>query len=350
MEDIKLNFKSEKGVTFTESKENILFGTYFNEINTLEREMISFYSNGLTDEKAYRAILKKYHSTQESYENKSEGLLTNQFIQANRPYIPAEYESIQDYVQNRKKTYFKNLDLTNPSLQASGFLTDKLANYVFTALPLEQLEKTATEKEIQANISTVFENLGEASDTYVFHILYTLWAQSSESGFNDTADFIYANYLKISNAAPANKDIITKIEIQNRLRIGAQAPEITWIDGDEERSLSDLEGSKNYVLVFWSSTCGHCLKELPALHKELQAYKDVKVIAVGLEDDKLTWSVESDKLKNFDHAIALGKWESDYAELYDINSTPTYFILDKNKRILVKPESDKDVISFLNEK
>jgi thiol-disulfide isomerase/thioredoxin len=350
LEDIQLHFNSDDGVQFIASKENIIFNTYFSEINRIEKELIAFYSNTKTDIKSYRRILSNYQATQEAYEKNSEGLIANQFIKANKPYIPSKFESIQDYVKNRKNSYFKTLDLNNSTLQASGFLSDKLTNYVFTALPLEQLEKTATEKEIQANISTVFENLGEASDTYVFHILYTLWAQSSESGFNDTADFIYANYLKISNAAPANKDIITKIEIQNRLRIGAQAPEITWIDGDEERSLSDLEGSKNYVLVFWSSTCGHCLKELPALHKELQAYKDVKVIAVGLEDDKLTWSVESDKLKNFDHAIALGKWESDYAELYDINSTPTYFILDKNKRILVKPESDKDVISFLNEK
>lgn len=350
VEDINLNFNSDQGVTFTESNENILFGTYFNEINTLERAIISFYSNGSTDVKTYQEILKKYQMLQDSYEKKSEGLITSQFIEANRPYVPSDYESIQDYVQNRKKSYFVNLDLTNPVLQASGFLTDKLANYVFTALPLEQLEKAKTEKEIQANVTTVFEKLNGVSDTYSFHILYTLWTQSSGSDFNDTADFIYTKYLEPSNAAPANKDIIDKIEIYNRLRIGAVAPEISWKDGGKEEKLSTLEGFKNYLLVFWSSTCGHCLKELPALHKELEENKDVKVIAIGLESDEVSWSIESSKLENFEHAIALGKWDSEYAQVYDIHATPTYFLLDENRQIIAKPESDKDVVSFLKEK
>lgn len=349
-EDINLAFESTQGATFTTSKENLLFGAYFKEITALEQDMISFYAVGSTDLKAYREILNTYQEVQKSYEEKSEGLIARQFIKANEPYIPTTYESIQDYVQNRKKYYFKNLDVTNPVLQASGFLTDKLTNYVFTALPLEQLEKADIENEIQTNITTVIEKLNGVSDTYSFHILHALWMQSSEKGFNDTADFIFINYLKPSTASIANTDIIDNIEIQNRLRIGVVAPDIRWKDGDKEVKLSALHDAKNYLLVFWSSTCGHCLKELPALHKELKENKDLKVIAVGLEDDDVSWKVESSKLDNFEHVIALGKWESDYARLYDIHATPTYFILDENKQIIAKPESDKDVVTFLKEK
>ncbi|MFK7814051.1 MAG: TlpA family protein disulfide reductase [Maribacter sp.] len=349
-EDIKLAFNSASGAEFNTSSENILFGTYFNEINALEREIITYYSSGSTDLKAYQEILVKYQKVQDSYEKKSVNLIANQFIKANQPYLPSDYESIQDFVRKRKNSYFENLDLANPVLQASGFLTDKLANYVFTALPLEPLKKAETEKEIQANVTTVFEKLNEVSETYRFHILYTLWTQSSGSGFNDTADFIYNQYLKSSNAAITNKDIIDKIEIHNRLRIGATAPEINWKNGDESKKLSTLEGADNYLLIFWSSTCGHCLKELPALHKELEENKNVKVIAVGLEDDDISWNIESSKLENFEHAIAIGKWESEYAQLYDIQSTPTYYVLDKDKYIIAKPESDKDVVAFLKEK
>jgi len=71
------------------------------------------------------------------------------------------------------------------------------------------------------------------------------------------------------------------------------------------------------------------------------------VIAVGLEDNEMTWRLESEKLSNFEHAIALGKWESSYANLYDVHATPAYFILDSDKRIIAKPESDKDVVEFL---
>lgn len=349
-EAIKLSFNKEQGAVFSRSNENILFGTYFKEILDVERSLIAFYSSGSSDVRTYRQILKKYQEVQHSYEKRSEGSLANQFIKANTPYIPTNFESIQQYVAHRKDSYFNSLDFTNSTLQASSFLTDKITNYVFTSLPLEKIEKKETEKVMQANIDTIFEKLTSVSNAYMFHISYTLWTQSSASDFNETADYIFVNYLKNSPSAEKNQEIIDKIENYNRLRLGAIAPELSWGKGDSLKNLSTLKGAKNYVLVFWSSTCGHCLKELPALHKELSKNTNVKVIAIGLEDNDTYWQIESAKLKNFEHAIALGKWESEYADLYDIQATPTYFVLDEDKHIIAKPETDKEVVDFLKEK
>lgn len=346
-EDIELNFNSDEGVNFISSKENILFNSYFKEINAVQSELISYYSNAATNVDDFKKITNKYQERQQFYEKKSAGLIANQVITANKPYIPSNYETVENYIQNRKNSYFTEIDFKNPVLQASGFLTDKLTNYVLTALPLEQLEKEETEKEIQGNISRVIENLDGVSDSYSFHLLYTLWTQIIASGYQDTGDFIFQNHLKSSPLAAENQEIIDKIEIYNRLRIGAVAPEITWKLEDKNINLSDLKSAKNYILVFWSSTCGHCLKELPALHKELKESSAVKVIAVGLENDTISWNIESAKLDDFHHAIALGKWESDYANLYDIQSTPSYFILDTDKKIIAKPETDKEVIEYL---
>ena len=86
------------------------------------------------------------------------------------------------------------------------------------------------------------------------------------------------------------------------------------------------------------------------LHKELLNYENVRVVAVGLEDNDTFWKQEIRSLPSFQHAIALGKWESDYAQLFGIKQTPTYFILDKDKRFLASPEDNKEVVSFLNKK
>lgn len=346
-ESIELNFTTDEGVDFINSKENILFSTYFEEINEIQSSLISYYSNGSTDVNTYNNILTKYNMRQAYYENKSEGLIVNQIIKANKTHIPSDYESVQSYIQNRKKKYFENLDLKNPVLQASGFLTDKLTNYALTALPLEQLEKVETEKEIQANIVTISENLDGVSDIYTFHLMYSLWTQCAASDYQDSANFIFETYLKPSPLAETNKEIIKEIEVHRRLRIGVTAPELKWKEGDKNATLSGLEAAENYVLVFWSSTCGHCLKELPQLHKELKENSTIKVVAVGLENDEYSWNTESAKLDHFHHAIALGKWDSEYADLYDIHATPSYFILDADKKIIAKPETDKEVIEFL---
>jgi thiol-disulfide isomerase/thioredoxin len=346
-ESIELNFLTSEGVVFTRSEENILFSTYFKEINALKGKLISFYSNGSTDVNDFRDIITKYREQQEYYQKKSEDLIVHEIIKANKTYIPSDYESVQSYIQNQKKKYFENLDFKNSLLQSSGFLTDKLTNYALTALPLEQLEKAETEKEIQDNITTISKNLEGVNDMYSFHLMYSLWTQCSASGYQDTADFIFETYLKTSPLAETNKDIIKEIEVSTRLRIGAFAPELKWKEGDKNTSLSGLEEAKNYVLVFWSSTCGHCLKELPQLHKELKENNTIKVVAVGLENDEDSWNTESAKLDHFHHAIALGKWDSEYADLYDIHATPSYFILDADKKIIAKPETDKEVVEFL---
>ena len=348
-EDVQLDFNADQGVRFTESKENILFASYFNEINKIELQIVNFYSQEKTDVPEFEAILKKMAATQQLFESRTEGLLCNHFIKANRPYIPERYVSVFEYVRLKKDYYFKHLDINSSILQASDFLTEKLTNYVFTAVPLEEMTPTQMEKAMEDNARTLDEHLSEVSNSYKFHVFHTLWNQATANNLNLLSDYIYSSYLKPLASTTEQQQVVTKIDANNRLRIGAIAPEITWKEGNFDKKLSDLSGAENYVLIFWSSTCSHCLKELPQLHKALSREPNVKVVAVGLEDDDSSWKTESAKLANFEHAISLGKWESEYAKTYAIGHTPTYFILDNAKKIVAKPESDRDVISFLEE-
>jgi thiol-disulfide isomerase/thioredoxin len=277
-------------------------------------------------------------------------LLSGHFISANRPYIPSGYEDVATYVKHKREHYFDALDFNDNVLQGSDFLKDKVVNYVFTALPHHQIASKEKELEIIENAKELAQLLEDVSATNKVELFNSLWTQASNDNLNKVADFIYDNYLK-SLATRTNKsELIKKIEIQNRLRMGAVAPEITWNDGSNTKKLSDLSGAKNYVIVFWSSTCSHCLQQLPEFHKALKDISSTKVLAIGLEDDDVTWKKESAKLPNFIHGIALGKWESPYADIYDIHQTPTFYILDNEKRIIARPEDYIGVVKFLKEK
>lgn len=345
-EDINLNFNSRQGVEFTASKENILYGTYFDETSEAEQQLIDFYASGKANKPEFLKLTKKLENLQNSYEKKSEGLLVHHFIKANHPYVPVTYETVQEYIQNKKKKYFDKLDFNDSVLQGTEFLTSKLVNYVFTALPTEQSSESEISTAIRENIETAATRIQEVNEAYQFSLFYSLWKHASTSELNDTADFIYHECLKTMASSKENKELIDQIEITNRLRIGAKAPEIEWTSRGKPKKLSTLKSAKNYLLIFWSSTCSHCLRELPMLHKELMKRKGILTLAIGLEDDELTWRLESEKLESFEHAIALGKWESNYAKIYDIHRTPSYFILNENKEIIAKPENDIDVIEF----
>jgi peroxiredoxin len=274
-------------------------------------------------------------------------MIANNFISANKPFIPEQNETVYEYIKGKKENYFNSIELDNPVLQSSGFLTDKLTNYVFTALPLEPMSEKETENAIKENVNTVNTKMTGVSEKYKLHLFYSLWSQAAASNRNEVSDYIYNTYLKALAKSLKNQNIIDNIEVHNRLRIGAIAPDIQWKKGTTTNRLKSLTGAENYVLVFWSSTCGHCLNELPALHKELLTNDQVKVIAVGLEDNEINWKREAAKMDHFEHAIALGKWQSDYAKLYAVLKTPTYFVLDKDKHIIAKPEDDKAVVEFL---
>ncbi|MGI9552966.1 MAG: hypothetical protein ACR2MT_17300 [Aurantibacter sp.] len=105
-EHIELTFESNKGAQFKTSQENILFSTYFREVQELEGRLIAFYSNGSSDLEAFKKITQDYSAMQHSYVERSTNLIVHEFIRANKPYIPPKHETIGEYVKNRKNTYF----------------------------------------------------------------------------------------------------------------------------------------------------------------------------------------------------------------------------------------------------
>ncbi len=346
-EDVQLHFDAQKGVSFTASKENKILDAYFKEINAAKQAFINFYQEGKSDNSTYQKLIDRLKTAQNGYEKESEGWLAHHFIAANRPYIPSGYETSETYWQHKKDRYFEHLDLHDPVLQSSAFLTDKLTNYVFTAISTEKRTKAESEKVLRENTDKVASVLKGTNADYRFHIYHSLYTKAAANEFYATADYIFNTYLKPLADETGNQKTIDEIEIQNRLQIGAIPPEITWKDGNTTKKLSEMEGADCYVLIFWSSTCPHCLHEIPPLHEELKNFPNVKVIAVGLEDGKENWEKESAKLPDFEHVLALDHWDSKYAHLYDIHRTPTFFILDSDKRIIAKPESDKEVVKFL---
>lgn len=108
----------------------------------------------------------------------------------------------------------------------------------------------------------------------------------------------------------------------------------------------------NYTIVaFWDPTCGHCKEVLPKLDSFYQAKwkaDGLKLYAVAKETDgtKKDWLgfIADNKLQEWSHVYyskEADKARTDngipgYSQLYDVQSFPTLYLLDKNKRIIAK--------------
>ncbi|HNR15303.1 MAG TPA: DUF5106 domain-containing protein [Chitinophagaceae bacterium] len=115
-------------------------------------------------------------------------------------------------------------------------------------------------------------------------------------------------------------------------------------------SLYALQASYT-IVAFWDPTCGHCKEVLPKLDSFYQAKwkaDGLKLYAVAKETDgtKKDWLgfIADNKLQEWSHVYyskEADKARTDngipgYSQLYDVQSFPTLYLLDKDKRIIAK--------------
>ena len=134
--------------------------------------------------------------------------------------------------------------------------------------------------------------------------------------------------------------------------MGSPASDIALPDSNGTiRSLYGDTSAKYTIVCFWDPTCGHCKEVLPKLDSMYRVKwkaSGLKIFSVAKETDgtRNDWLnfIRSNKLENWTHVYyskAEEKQRIDagipgYSQLFDIQSFPTLYLLDKDKRIVAK--------------
>ena len=338
-EDIELTFNSETGVEFKKSTENKLIASYTNSMSMVTQSIGNYFSQESKDTIALKAIFKTQKETQENFENATKDTIALEFIKANKPYIPQQVQDVKTYINNLKTHYFDHVDFNNKTLQSSNFLEERMLNYVF-GMSSDSKDELENYKE---NIDVVYSYMKDAPNEVQRILLFDVWQQMSDLGFESIANYIAENYLMDIAVSLNDQELLHALILYKNISKGNVAPdfdiEIKEKDKLVEKKLSELQWSENYIIVFWSSTCSHCLDEVPQLQtlvKSLEKDK-VKVIAIGLEDEPYRWKDLTYTYSEFIHVYGEGKWDNKIGDDYGVTATPTYFILDKDKKIISKP-------------
>lgn len=105
------------------------------------------------------------------------------------------------------------------------------------------------------------------------------------------------------------------------------------------------------ILYFWEPDCGHCKKATPRLKLEiLDKYKKlgVKVFAVCTQNEKEEWEKFIAEKDLFDFINCYDPhYQTNFRIYYDVFSTPTMYLLDKDKKIIAKRLDIDTLKSFL---
>ena len=106
-------------------------------------------------------------------------------------------------------------------------------------------------------------------------------------------DFIIEEFYNKLPETYKNGAVINDIKEKVKLAIGKVAPEITWEENGEPKKLSELEFAKNYIVVFWSTECSHCLVEMPQLYEYIKDKPNIYVVAFALEKDEIGFNEQT---------------------------------------------------------
>ncbi|NVK04492.1 MAG: redoxin domain-containing protein [Flavobacteriia bacterium] len=148
---------------------------------------------------------------------------------------------------------------------------------------------------------------------------------------------VYNNYT--ASNAPATPEEEAKV-----IQVGEVVPDLEGrTPSGEIIKLSDLRG-KVVFIDFWASWCRPCVNDMPHVVTAYNEYKDdsfqggegFTVFSVSLDQRKSAWTNAIARLNQTwpNHISDLRGWGSAHAELYNVNSIPSAFLIDGEGRLI----------------
>ncbi|MEJ6792022.1 MAG: TlpA disulfide reductase family protein [Lacinutrix sp.] len=346
-EDIELKFDLEQGLSFDKSGENKLYSSYNRSLDLINKSIRNFYNSGKEDKSGYTEIFNILEHTQSEFEKASNDMIVNTFIKANRPYVPETFEDVPTLSEHIKSNYFKNIDFGNQTLQDSNFLIKTTLDYVIGFIDPNNADPSYIE-----NVDTVVKAIGDHPKIKAI-LLEILWNQFSVEANVVVTNYIGSTYLLDIARANNNNELANNIIYFKNASIGNTAPDFNLeikAENDKIKSskLSALEGANNYLIFFWSTTCSHCLEEIQQLKEFVATKEDLQVIAIALDNDLYRWKDMTYDYPGFIHVFGEGKWDNPIGVQYNVTGTPSYFVLDKDKKIISKPYDIKAFKAEIN--
>ncbi|WP_165372096.1 TlpA family protein disulfide reductase [Emticicia agri] len=353
-------------VKFKGSKENDLLFAYrkFLQDKSKEAETVSAAAKGKTDaasQEASRKQMEKIQADVETYMKEftktHEGTFAAKVIKGNmEPELPkvlpkkANGRPDSTYLFNYYKGhFFDNIDFADDRLLRSPFLHSRVERY------FKDLVYQVTDS-INRDADKVLKLAKPNQEVYRF----VLWQITNKYENNEIVglDGVFVHlaenyYLKNAPWLDSTQRAKFKerVDILKPLQTGLVFPQLIVSDslGKEH---SPMQSKTKYTIVhFYDPECGHCKDSAPKLMEYYHANKDkVTIYNVSIVYDKK-------KIMNFVNTYKTGEllnlWDAKgryyFRNNFDVYSTPTNYILDKDKKIIARRipvEKLQDFITF----
>jgi thiol-disulfide isomerase/thioredoxin len=354
------NAKDLNDIKFKGSSENEYFYDYMAYLrdkrvlaDTLRARSERAKAQNITDKETQDGLdkldkdVKKY---QNDFIAKHPTTLTAMLIKANIDIDVPEFVGQEDTVKLKryyyyKDHYFDNINMDHPALIRTPFIHPKV-DYYLNKVSNQQPDSLIKTVDI---ILKKLENNPEAYRYYLADLL-NKYASMKMVGYDALYVHMIDNYYKKGKASWVNDENLKKMSEQadefRPLLIGKKMPDITtYIENGTPVKLYNVEAEYT-IVFFWDPTCGNCKKATPYVvdFQKKYAHHNIKVLTIcNKAGDKLATCWPYVKEKGMESLINTGDEYGRYNQKARISKFPKLFILDSDKKILIKDFSGENL-------
>lgn len=278
-------------------------------------------------------------------------------------YVPLErcpkkadgtIDSMYNY-WNMRNHYWDGFDFTDDRLVRTPVYANKVKFY---------LEKITVQHpdSISAACDYIIEKARPSKELFKWAVYYMTYTYETHKIMGFDAVFVHMvdTYYKTKQVWWIGQEQMTKIiNASDRISytlLGKTAVNLMLQDSTGKVIPLHSVKADYTIVVFWEPTCSHCKKEIPELKHLYDSLKtagvSVEVYAVVSELDYKAWRtfVKEHKL-NWINVCGKDAQELGTAKYYYyVYSTPTLYLLDKNKKIIGKRLDIPALKGFLDKK
>jgi thiol-disulfide isomerase/thioredoxin len=249
---------------------------------------------------------------------------------------------------------FRSLDYSDKRLYKSGLFKDAIEGHFWL---LENSGKP---------LDSVFLEMQVSIDSLFIHLI------KDEKILNELSDYLFdllerhslfqaSEYLalKILNevSCTVDQNLSKQLETYRAMKKGNIAPDIVfngenYAAGKDKKDLPSTLSQMNNkytVVVFGASWCPKCMQELPEINSLYAKWKKngVEVVLISLDMEKEAYK-QFVKPFSFLSTCDYRKWDSPIVRDYYVFGTPTMYLLNDKREILLRPNSVKQMDAWVD--
>jgi thiol-disulfide isomerase/thioredoxin len=248
---------------------------------------------------------------------------------------------------------FRALDYTDQRLYKSGLFKDAIESHFWllenSGKPLDSvfIEMGISIDAMMVNLVKEDKKLNEVTN-YLFDLL-------ERHSLFQASEYLALKVLN-ETSCTIDSDLAKQLESYRAMKKGNSAPDInfgnnTYLNGLKQTQFSNLSNFKtpHTLLVFGASWCPKCMEELPKIIQNYVKWRNLglEVVYISLDTEQAVFEKAVGSYPFFSYCD-FKKWESKVVQDYYVFGTPTMYLLDNNREILLRPNSATQVDSWVD--